>query len=173
MSKAKKYGSPSTGFSNRDADRRRGQKGFLRRKDMADNRPPKTHTNSGECYLDNEEIRKMVDEMKCVLEARKENAVYIQGAMKYGCENCGLSWWMFLEKGLEEFGENHKPVPFTIECPVCHGFARDISGICKIGGDEYAELPTGESYFKNDPAHDCGVPVFGRIAEIRRIFCEK
>jgi|GEM_PF-1546498 len=84
--------------------------------------------------------------------------ILVHGAMKYGCEKCGLTWWMFLEKGLEEFGENHKPVPFAIRCPLCGGFAHDISGIAKFPGGEYQELPEGECYFANLDGQDCGVP---------------
>ena len=48
-------------------------------------------------------------------------APLVHGRMIYRCEQCGRSWAMFLEKGIEEFGENHKPSPFTIECPYCGG----------------------------------------------------
>lgn len=40
--------------------------------------------------------------------------VLVHGAMKYRCDKCGRSWWMFLEKGIEEFGKNHKPSPFLL-----------------------------------------------------------
>ena len=36
-------------------------------------------------------------------------APLIHGRMIYRCECCGKSWPMYLEKGIEEFGENHKP----------------------------------------------------------------
>ena len=85
--------------------------------------------------------------------------IFVHGAMKYKCESCGREWWMFLEKGLEEFGENHKPVPFVIRCK-CGGMARDISGICKLPEFEtYSTLPEGESYFANKKDSDCGVPI--------------
>ena len=54
-----------------------------------------------------------------------EKEMLVHGAMKYRCEKCDKEWWMFLEKGIEEFGENHKPTPFTIRCK-CGGIARDI-----------------------------------------------
>lgn len=95
-----------------------------------------------------------------------EDAILVHGAMKYGCEKCGLTWWMFLEKGLEEHGENHKPVPFVIQCPVCGGFARDISGTCKFPDGEYRELPKGEAYFANVEGHDCGVPMTSMITNM-------
>lgn len=73
---------------------------------------------------------------------------------------------MYLEKGIEEFGEDHKPSPFTIECPYCGGLAMDVYGrIQKIPGGVYVPLPEGYSYFANREDHRCGVPTFGVIAE--------
>lgn len=94
------------------------------------------------------------------------SGILVHGAMKYGCEKCGLTWWMFLEKGLEEFGEDHKPVPFVISCPFCGGFARDISGIVKFPEGGYKELPDGEAYFANVDGHDCGVAKTDAIKEV-------
>ena len=99
-------------------------------------------------------------------EAEPHEAILVHGAMKYGCEKCGLTWWMFLEKGLEEFGENHKPVPFVIGCPLCGGFARDISGIVKFPEGGYKKLPAGEAYFANVEGKDCGVAVTDAIKEV-------
>lgn len=67
---------------------------------------------------------------------------------------------MYLEKGIEEFGENHKPSPFTITCPYCGGFAMDVSGIQKVPGGGYVPLPDGYGYFANVEGRDCGVPTF-------------
>ena len=67
---------------------------------------------------------------------------------------------MYLEKGIEEFGENHKPSPFTITCPYCGGFAMDVSGIQKVPGGGYVPLPDGYGYFANTEGRDCGVPTF-------------
>lgn len=67
---------------------------------------------------------------------------------------------MYLEKGIEEFGENHKPSPFTITCPYCGGFAMDVSGIQKVPGGGYVPLPDGYGYFANAEGRDCGVPTF-------------
>lgn len=72
--------------------------------------------------------------------------VLVHGAMKYRCDKCGRSWWMFLEKGIEEFGKNHKPSPFCIMCR-CGGTAMDVSGIVKIPDGGYKPLPVGEGYF--------------------------
>ena len=84
----------------------------------------------------------------------------IHGRMIYRCECCGKSWPMYLEKGIEEFGENHKPSPFTIVCPYCGGLAMDVSGIQKVPGGGYVPLPDGYGYFANVEGRDCGVPTF-------------
>ena len=67
---------------------------------------------------------------------------------------------MYLEKGIEEFGANHKPSPFTITCPYCGGLAMDVSGIQKVLGGGYVPLPDGYGYFANVEGRDCGVPTF-------------
>lgn len=83
---------------------------------------------------------------------------YVWAYMIYGCEDCGYKTRMFLQKGLEEHGENHKPVPFIIRCPRCGGFhCRDISSLRRL--PEERPLKAHENYFKNDKKHDCGVPV--------------
>lgn len=87
-------------------------------------------------------------------------APLIHGRMIYRCESCGKSWPMYLEKGIEEFGENHKPSPFTIGCPHCGGWASDVSGIQKVPGGGYVPLPGGYRYFANREDRDCGVPDF-------------
>ena len=84
----------------------------------------------------------------------------IHGRMIYRCEQCGKSWPMYLEKGIEEFGANHKPSPFTITCPYCGGLAMDVSGIQKVPGGGYVPLPDGYGYFANVEGRDCGVPTF-------------
>ena len=87
-------------------------------------------------------------------------APLIHGRMIYRCECCGKSWPMYLEKGIEEFGANHKPSPFTISCPYCGGMAMDVSGIQKVPGGGYVPLPDGYGYFANVEGRDCGVPTF-------------
>ena len=84
----------------------------------------------------------------------------IHGRMIYNCGLCGNSWPMYLEKGVEEFGANHKPSPFTITCPYCGGLAMDVSGIQKVPGGGYVPLPDGYGYFANVEGRDCGVPTF-------------
>lgn len=83
----------------------------------------------------------------------------IHGRMRYSCEGCGESWFMYLEKGIEEFGENHKPSPLMIVCPYCGGWASDVSGIQKVPGGGYVKLPGEYMYFANLEDRDCGVPM--------------
>lgn len=91
----------------------------------------------------------------------------IHGRMIYRCEQCGKSWPMYLEKGIEEFGENHKPSPFTIACPYCGGWASDVSGIQKVPGGGYVTLPDGYGYFANLEDRDCGVPMLYEVGIVR------
>lgn len=91
----------------------------------------------------------------------------IHGRMLYRCEGCGESWFMYLEKGIEEFGENHKPSPFTICCPYCGGWACDVSGIQKVPGGRYVKLPGGYMYFANLEDRDCGVPMLHEVGIAR------
>lgn len=92
------------------------------------------------------------------IEPRKD-APLVHGRMLYRCECCGESWFMYLEKGIEEFGENHKPSPFTIACPYCGGWAMDVSGIQKLLSGGYIQLPGSYHYFANVEDHPCGVPM--------------
>lgn len=91
-------------------------------------------------------------------EKQKSDEILVHGVMKYRCEQCGHKWLMFLEKGIEEFGEDHKPSPFVIRCK-CGGMARDISGKIGFAGGGYYPLPDGASYFAHRKDSDCGVPI--------------
>lgn len=91
-------------------------------------------------------------------EVLKKEEILVHGAMKYKCETCGREWIMYLEKSIEEFGEEHKPSPFVIRCK-CGGMARYISGIIKFAGGGYYPLPGAESHFANIEDSDCGVPI--------------
>lgn len=87
--------------------------------------------------------------------------VLVHGMMKYHCKSCGKSWYMYLEKGLEEGGKNNKPVPFIIKCE-CGGLAQDVSGIIKFPWShkiKYIDLPEGASYFKNCKKDYRGTPI--------------
>lgn len=81
----------------------------------------------------------------------------VHAFMYYECEKCGKRIRMYVESGLEEFGENHKPTPFAIRCRGCGGIMHDVSGLIKLG--RYMELPDTESYFKNSKESDCGIPI--------------
>ena len=83
------------------------------------------------------------------------------GGMKYRCEKCGRTGWMLLEVGLEQPGLGHKPVPFTIQCPHCRGWARDVSGLVRNPFGEIRPIPEDACYFENRAGIEHGVPVFG------------
>ena len=88
----------------------------------------------------------------------KNGAKMTHAFMRYTCQDCQSEINMYLEEGLEEHGENHKPVPFGIRCPECGGFhCYDSSAIIPLF--ELRPIYQREHYFKNDPRYDCGVPV--------------
>ena len=87
---------------------------------------------------------------------------YAWAYMIYKCEDCGWETKMYLENTLERHDEGHKPVPFMIRCPKCHGFhCQDISGTNVI----FKDIPIGclDNYFKDDPNYDCGIPVIKKV----------
>ena len=91
-------------------------------------------------------------------QAEKQQLPETKRAMKYRCEKCGKEWWMWLQTGLEEHGENHKPVPYAIGCK-CGGIATHVDW----NEDQYLfePIPITKSmnYFANQPDRDCGVAV--------------
>ena len=93
---------------------------------------------------------KKIKEKRLPLETRK--------SMRYRCKQCNKEWEMWLQTGLEEHGENHKPVPFAIRCK-CGGIAyhvdwhKDIELAIPIPIEGYM------NYFANVPNKDCGQPV--------------
>ena len=92
-------------------------------------------------------------------ELRKHGVRMIHGYMKYRCEDCGYEVNMYLEEGLEQFGLNHKPVPFGIVCPECGGFhCYDVSGLIPLPFGP-RPLNANEHYFKFTLKDDCGIPV--------------
>lgn len=161
MGKPKMLGRYNTFVPNSKADMRYRRKAFSRNKSKIESEERVLRKAEKEIAAAKRRAMTMQTE-----NAQKEETILVHGAMKYGCECCGFTWWMFLEKGLEEFGENHKPVPFTIQCPICNGFAHDISGIVKFPEGGYKELPAGEAYFANVEGHDCGVSVTDAIKEV-------
>lgn len=112
-------------------------------------------------YSEDQQSNDILDFGECEITVKVERppVPLVHGRMIYRCEQCGRSWAMFLEKGIEEFGEDHKPSPFTIGCPYCGGWAMDVSGIQKIPGG-YIPLPEGGHYFANTEGKNCGAPVF-------------
>ena len=97
----------------------------------------------------------------------RQNAHIVWAYMKYTCTDCGYSVYMYLEKGLEHGGKQHKPVPFAITCPKCGGFhCYDSSGLIKLLSGP-RPLKANEHYFKNTLKADCGVPVHPTITERR------
>lgn len=161
MSKPRMLGMPNRFIPNSKADMRYCRKAFERNKSKIESE--ERFLRKAEREIETAKRRAMTKQAE---RAENKDAILVHGAMKYGCEKCGLTWWMFLEKGLEEFGENHKPVPFVIGCPLCGGFARDISGIVKLPEGGYKELPAGEAYFANVEGKDCGVAVTDAIKEV-------
>ena len=81
-----------------------------------------------------------------------------QKAMWYQCQMCGKRWRMWLEKGLEEHGENHKPVPFAIGCK-CGGTAYHVDWHEDVELDAPVPIGGGMNYFANKFDSDCGVPI--------------
>lgn len=161
MGKPRMLGMVNRCIPNSKADMRYRRKAYERNKSKIE---------SEERFLRKAE-REIETAKRCYMTERSNaesqgNPILVHGAMKYGCEKCGLTWWMFLEKGLEEFDENHKPVPFVIGCPLCGGFARDISGIVKFPEGGYKELPAGEAYFANVEGRDCGVAMTDSLKEV-------
>lgn len=79
-------------------------------------------------------------------------------AMWYECRDCGKRWRMWLELGLEEHGENHKPVPFIVRCK-CGGTACHVDWKDDLILDSPRPILEQMSYFANRLDSDCGVPV--------------
>jgi len=86
----------------------------------------------------------------------KTGVILVHGFMVYECKDCGDKWNMYLEKGVEDFGDNHKPSPFIIRCR-CGGCAQDVSSIIELG--DFMPLGGNMSYFANRATSNCGVPV--------------
>lgn len=92
--------------------------------------------------------------------------IMIHGFMGYRCKDCGKTWKMYLETGVEDHGKNgrpHQPCPFGMVCIKCGGFyAYDVTG--------YIPLPvlrpldsfeSGTRFFAYDNSGDemaCGRP---------------
>ena len=78
-------------------------------------------------------------------------------AMHYQCKDCGEMRLVWLELGLEEHGEDHKPVPFSILCPECNGtHMYHVDWDADIELEKPREIMEDEDRFTNDPERDCG-----------------
>ena len=110
------------------------------------------------------EVPRMYDKNiieRLIREGQAKEPPMIHGAMFYRCKNCGKTWIMWLEVGVEDHGENgrpHQPCPFTILCD-CGGFANDISGYLDCG-DVFPLNWDGGRYFAYD--HSDGERACGR-----------
>lgn len=104
-------------------------------------------------------MKKRIHNISSSKQVEYDTEILVHGSIIYECEQCGRKWRMYLQKGIEESGDNHKPSPFVIRCNKCGGAARDVSGIMKLAGGGYYPLPKGASYFANKNDSDCGVPV--------------
>lgn len=92
------------------------------------------------------------------------NMTLVHGAMTYECENCGKSWKMWLEIGVEG-KDKLMPCPFIIRCK-CGGMAKHIDWQNDIWLPEPRPLGEDMSYFKLDKqglkkkdANACGIPI--------------
>ena len=111
----------------------------------------------GVTRLEKKEMKRLEAEKKKIREFQAKveemydiNAPLVHGGMKYMCETCGESWFMCLEIGVEDFGENgrpHQPCPFCIQCD-CGGIAMDISGYLPF--PKKVRLKRGMRYFAYD-----------------------
>ena len=88
----------------------------------------------------------------------------VHGAFTYECEECGKTWKMWLEVGVEG-KDSAMPCPFIIRCK-CGGMAKHISWQDDVKLPEPRPLGKNMSYFKLDEKglkrHDenaCGIPV--------------
>lgn len=100
---------------------------------------------------------------------KRMTEILVHGGMKYRCKECGKSWFMSLESGVEDHGKNgrpHQPCPFIIQCPQYGGMAMDISGYLPL--PNVRPLLEGMPYFAYDDSGDeraCGKPVYGKAAQ--------
>lgn len=87
-----------------------------------------------------------------------ETGILTKRAMIYQCDTCKKAWRMWLEVGLCEGGDNHKPVPFMIPCKYCDGVAYHVD----FGMDIILDMPIPilhkVNYFANVDGRDCGIP---------------
>lgn len=120
-------------------------------------------------------FREYLSKMEERIKKATEEDHIIHGYMIYRCKNCGVVYFINLEKGLEDPTDdaktgNHKPVPFEKTCIRCGGDAfRILWGYTQdsLGQDyrSYKEMVNEpnkmifRNFFWNDPECKCGVPV--------------
>lgn len=85
-------------------------------------------------------------------------------AMHYECEGCSDQRLMYLEEGLEEPGNQHKPVPFVIKCPLCGSYMKHVNWDQDIYFREPREILGRMDRFENRKHESCGVPVLGTLS---------
>jgi hypothetical protein len=78
--------------------------------------------------------------------------------MLYKCESCKKMWEMWLQVGLEEGGENHKPVPYCIGCK-CGGVAKHVLWHMDKVLENPIPIEKNMNYFENNPNSNCGIPI--------------
>lgn len=111
------------------------------------------------------EILENEEKIKTLIKVEEEMGItLVHGAMTYECEECGETWRMWLEIGVEG---KYKlmPCPFIIRCN-CGGMAKHINWQDDINLPEPRPLGENMSYFKLDrrglkkkDSNACGIPV--------------
>lgn len=105
------------------------------------------------------------EKIKTLIKIEKEMKItLVHGAMTYKCEECGKSWKMWLEVGVEG-RDKIMPCPFIIRCK-CGGTAVHIDFQNDIWLPEPRPLADNMSYFKLDreglkkkDSRACGIPI--------------
>ncbi len=105
------------------------------------------------------------EKIKTLIKIEEELGItLVHGAMTYKCEECGKSWEMWLEIGVEG-REKIMPCPFIIRCR-CGGTAVHIDWQNDIYLPEPRPLGENMSYFKLDreglkkkDVNACGIPI--------------
>ena len=95
------------------------------------------------------EILENEEKIKTLIKVEEEMGItLVHGAMTYECEECGKTWRMWLEIGVEG---KYKlmPCPFIIRCK-CGGMAKHINWQDDINLPEPRPLGENMSYFKLD-----------------------
>lgn len=111
------------------------------------------------------EMEDKEEKIKTLIRIEEEMQItLVHGAMTYECEECGKTWKMWLEVGVEG-KDKIMPCPFIIRCK-CGGMAKHINWQDDIDLPEPRPLGENMSYFKLDrkglkkkDSNACGIPV--------------